>query len=126
MGWRCTLAGRYEGRAVGSTEATVSGPGLLRAAATSFRPACQGAYRDRATRLVALIQERLGLQAAMTPGKIGQYDVLLDGEVIASRERGLLKRLLGGGWPDPEAIVDEIQRRHEGRRTTQQARVDPS
>jgi hypothetical protein len=34
-----------------------------------------------------LIQERLGLQATMTPGRSGQYEVLVDGEVIATRAR---------------------------------------
>ena len=56
----------------------------------------------------------------MTPGRSGQYDVIVDGEVIASRERGFLKRLLGGGWPDDEIILRDIQWRQEGRRPAQQ------
>ena len=50
----------------------------------------------------------------MTPGRSGQYDVIVDGEVIAAREQGVLKRLLGGGWPDNEEILSEVQRRHYG------------
>jgi hypothetical protein len=57
----------------------------------------------------------------MTPGRNGQYDVIVDGELIATREQGFVKRLLGGGWPDNKEILSEIQRRHEGRRTAQQA-----
>lgn len=57
----------------------------------------------------------------MTPGRSGQYEVQVDGEVIASRERGFLKRLLGGGWPDNEAILTEIERRHVGGRTARHA-----
>ena len=48
-------------------------------------------------------------------------NVIVDGEVIASREQGFLKRLLGGGWPAYEVILRELQRRHAGRRAAQQA-----
>lgn len=37
--------------------------------------------------------------------------MLLDGEVIASREKGVLTRLLGGGWPDPEDVVEVVRER---------------
>jgi hypothetical protein len=57
----------------------------------------------------------------MTPGRSGQYEVRVDGEVIAARERGFLKRLLGGGWPDHEDILRKIQQRDDKRRSTQQA-----
>ena len=46
------------------------------------------------------------------PGKPGQFDVVVDGKVIASRGGSMLKKLLGGGWPDPEdvvAIIDELR-----------------
>jgi hypothetical protein len=36
---------------------------------------------------------------------------LIDGEVVAGRDKGFLKRLLGGGWPDPEAVVAELKKR---------------
>lgn len=35
--------------------------------------------------------------------------MLVDGELIASRGGGFFKRLLGGGWPDPDEVVDEIE-----------------
>jgi hypothetical protein len=38
---------------------------------------------------------------------------VLDGEVIASRKAGLLTRLFGGGWPDPEAVVAAIEARRK-------------
>lgn len=41
-------------------------------------------------------------------GKLGQFDVLVDGEVIASR-RGTVPTKLVGGWPDPEAVVHRIE-----------------
>ena len=42
------------------------------------------------------------------PGKPGQFDVVVDGKVIASRGGSMLKKLLGGGWPDPEEVVEKI------------------
>ncbi|HEX6813777.1 MAG TPA: hypothetical protein VF384_19305 [Planctomycetota bacterium] len=42
-------------------------------------------------------------------GKPGQFDVVVDGEVIASRGGSMLERLLKGGWPDPEAVVAKIE-----------------
>lgn len=37
--------------------------------------------------------------------------MVVDGETIASRQKGLLIRLLGGGWPDEEQVVREVERR---------------
>jgi hypothetical protein len=42
------------------------------------------------------------------PGKPGQFDVVVDGKVIASRGGSMLKKLLGGGWPDHEEVVAMI------------------
>jgi hypothetical protein len=33
---------------------------------------------------------------------------MVDGRTIASRGGGLLTKLLGGGWPDPEDVVAKI------------------
>lgn len=35
----------------------------------------------------------------------------MDGEVVARKGGSLFTRLLGGGWPDEQAVVDEIARR---------------
>jgi hypothetical protein len=37
--------------------------------------------------------------------------VRLDGELIAARANGFLVRLLGGGWPDPDAVVEAVRSR---------------
>jgi hypothetical protein len=43
------------------------------------------------------------------PGKLGQFDVVVDGKVIASRGGNVLTKLLGGGgWPDPEQVIQKI------------------
>lgn len=50
-------------------------------------------------------------------GAVGQFDVVVDGETIASRQGGLFTRLLGGGWPDEEQVVAELARRKRGQAT---------
>ena len=53
----------------------------------------------------------------MMPGRSGQYEIVVDGETIASRKGGFVKRLLGGGWPDNEDILNKLQQRQEGLHT---------
>ncbi len=53
----------------------------------------------------------------MTKGSSGQFDVLADGELVASRDGGFLAKLLGGGWPDPHDVVNKLQRRAEAARS---------
>lgn len=48
---------------------------------------------------------------AQEVGARGQFDVVVDGETIASREKGFLTRLIGGGWPDEDLVVAELERR---------------
>ena len=36
---------------------------------------------------------------------------MLDGVVIASRKKTFLTLILGGGWPDEEEVLREIDRR---------------
>jgi hypothetical protein len=48
-------------------------------------------------------------------GRLGQFDVLADGEVIASRGGSMLKRVLGGGWPDPAEVIEKIEARLAGK-----------
>jgi hypothetical protein len=37
--------------------------------------------------------------------------VRADGELVAARGGGLLTKLFGGGWPDPDAVVDALRAR---------------
>ncbi len=39
---------------------------------------------------------------------------MVDGERIATRERGFLNRLLGGGFPDPRVVVESLRQRLDG------------
>ena len=43
------------------------------------------------------------------PGKLGQFDVVVDGEVVASRGGSMLKKVFGGGWPDPDEVIAKIE-----------------
>ena len=47
----------------------------------------------------------------LVPGSLGQFDVVVDGQVVASKTGGFLVKLLGGGWPDPDAVVAAIRAR---------------
>jgi hypothetical protein len=59
-----------------------------------------------------VIRKETGVECELAVGALGQFDVLVDGEVIASRAKGFLVRhLLGGGWPDPEDVVEAVQER---------------
>jgi hypothetical protein len=44
-------------------------------------------------------------------GDPGQFDVLLDDRVIATRGGSFLARLFGGGWPDPARVVELLKNR---------------
>lgn len=50
-------------------------------------------------------------------GATGQFDVVADGEVVASkRASGLLARLLGAsGFPEEEAVVAALRERRSAR-----------
>ncbi|HLQ38797.1 MAG TPA: hypothetical protein VK348_13390 [Planctomycetota bacterium] len=44
----------------------------------------------------------------MQAGSRGQFDILVDGKVVAGRNSNLLRKIFGGGWPDPAAVVAAI------------------
>lgn len=45
-----------------------------------------------------------------TPGGKGQFDVLVDGEAVASRGGNWLTRQFGAGYPDLEEVVSVIEK----------------
>lgn len=57
---------------------------------------------------MALIKQRLGIDAILTPGGTGQFDVLADGQKIAERGGNWVTRKLGAGYPDLESLVDRL------------------
>lgn len=44
-------------------------------------------------------------------GNTGQFDVLADGELVATKGGGFLTKLLGGGWPDEDEVVRKLRER---------------
>jgi hypothetical protein len=44
-------------------------------------------------------------------GDPGQFDVVVDGEVVASRKTGFLQLLLGSGWPRAADVIAAIGRK---------------
>jgi hypothetical protein len=60
---------------------------------------------------VTLIKNRLDIEAVITPGKTGQFEVIADGERIAERGGNWLTRSLGAGYPDLDSVVEQLARR---------------
>jgi hypothetical protein len=60
---------------------------------------------------VALIKARLHVELVCTPGKIGQFDVVADGEMISGRGRNWLTRRFGAGYPNLEGVVELLEKR---------------
>jgi len=60
---------------------------------------------------VALIKQRLKIDPVTTPGKTGQFDVIIDGERIAERGGNVFTRRFGAGYPDLDDVVERLVRR---------------
>lgn len=66
----------------------------------------------KAARLAALIEKRLGVKPSVENGRTGQFDVVADGEVVASRGGNVITRVLfKAGYPDFDEVVADLQRR---------------
>ena len=50
------------------------------------------------------------MDAVLTPGKIGQFEVIADGERIAERGGNWLTRKFGAGYPDLDAVVERLEK----------------
>jgi hypothetical protein len=60
---------------------------------------------------VALIKKRLGIDAVLTPGKTGQFEVLADGQIVVERGGNWFTRSFGAGYPDLEGVVQQLQKK---------------
>ena len=58
-----------------------------------------------------MIKDRLDIEVPLIEGKTGQFDVIVDGEVIASRDGGFFNKLFRKGWPAPEDVVHVLEQR---------------
>jgi hypothetical protein len=62
---------------------------------------------------VTLIKKRLNIEPVITSGKIGQFEVIADGEKIAERGGNWLTRSFGAGYPDLDSVVEQIEKRRK-------------
>lgn len=53
----------------------------------------------------------MGVKPTVEPGATGQFDVLVDGEVIARRGGNRLTRSFGLGYPDFDRVVADLAAR---------------
>ena len=66
-------------------------------------------YRERADELARELRERFGAAVEVEEGKFGQFDVLLDGELVASKGGFWTRKLKHGAPPQPR-ILEAIDR----------------
>ncbi len=57
---------------------------------------------------MALIKKRLNIEPVLTPGKTGQFDVLVDGNKVAERGGNFFTRSFGAGYPDLDSLVEQL------------------
>ena len=55
------------------------------------------------------------MDSQLEKGRGGQFDIIVDGDVVAGRAGGLWKKLIGGSWPDEEAVIQLLQQRLKAR-----------
>jgi hypothetical protein len=60
---------------------------------------------------VTLIKQRLNIEAVLTPGKTGQFEVIADGERVAERGGNWLTRSFGAGYPDLNSVIGQLEQR---------------
>jgi hypothetical protein len=59
---------------------------------------------------VALIRKQLNIEAVLTPGNTGQFEVIADGQKIAERGGNWFTRKFGAGYPDLDAVVEKLKK----------------
>jgi hypothetical protein len=56
-----------------------------------------------------VIRERLGVPVELVKGEFGQFEVLVNGRMVASRKGGLIAKLVNRPWPDEEDVIAAIR-----------------
>ena len=59
---------------------------------------------------MTIIKNRLGIDAVLTPGKRGQFEIIADGKKIAERGGNWLTRSFGAGYPDLDSVVEQLEK----------------
>ena len=73
-------------------------------------------YSERADDLARELRERLSASVTVEEGRFGQFDVLLDGALVASKGGFWKRKLVHGAPPQPEilAAIDRALADREG------------
>lgn len=50
----------------------------------------------------------MDIDAVLTPGKLGQFEVIADGERISERGGNWFTRSFGAGYPDLVGVVEKL------------------
>ena len=66
-------------------------------------------YESRARDLAAELQVRFGAEVEIEEGRFGQFDVLLDGKLVASKG-GFWRRVTVHGAPPQEQLLASIEK----------------
>lgn len=66
-------------------------------------------YRERAQELATELRGRFDAEATIEEGGFGQFDVMLDGQIVASKG-GFWKRMVTHGAPPRPQIMEAIKR----------------
>ena len=45
----------------------------------------------------------------MVDGRRGQFDVYVDGRMVVTRKGGLIAKLVGRPWPDPDDVIAAVR-----------------
>jgi len=84
---------------------------------------CWG-YKDRALTLGEALRKRFGAKVEVVGGGLGQFDVRVDGKLVASRGESLLARIKPPRLPDAAEVIAAIERQQslpEGNRSPAQS-----
>jgi hypothetical protein len=52
----------------------------------------------------------VGIPVKLEKGRLGQFDIVVDGHPIVSRKGGLLAKLLRRPWPGAEDVVSAVRK----------------
>lgn len=61
-------------------------------------------YRERAEELAVELRSRFGAKVAIEEGGFGQFDVFLDGELVASKGGFWMRKLIHGAPPQAKLL----------------------
>ena len=67
-------------------------------------------YAERAQALADELRGRFEADVDVVEGKFGQFDVLIDDQIVASRGESFLARMMPRDAPDAAAVVAAIER----------------